>query len=110
MYQQHQHQPQYGGGAGEMDGMGYDPNNPGSADDYGAVPAPPAEDSMLPPPPPDFDDSPEEQQPSITTSLNFDEPDGPSNMLKDNEGRLKACSFAKLISLLTAAKDNGTPI
>jgi hypothetical protein len=53
-------------------------------------------------------DAPDEaSRPSLAASLNFDENDNEKNLIRDAEGRPKAASFAKLISLITHPKEPG---
>lgn len=44
---------------------------------------------------------------SLTATLNFEEPDNEKNIVRDSDGRPKAVSFAKLITLLTHPKEPG---
>jgi len=96
---------------------GEDPNATGDGQSYeyygagagyeGHAPPPPSEEGMAPPPPPDFDENEtEDRRQTDLSNYDFTEGDSEKNFIKDAEGRLKACSFGKLISLLTAAKDN----
>lgn len=49
----------------------------------------------------------ESPRPSLAAVLNFDEPDNEKNLIRDADGRPKAVSFAKLIGLITHAKEPG---
>lgn len=111
--QQQQHMQQMSQGGYEQQGYtGADPAGTGAgaeAYEEGYAPPPPADESLLPAAPANFDENDTaDSRPSISANLNFEEPDTEKNLVRDAEGRLKACSFAKLIGILTAAKDTGS--
>jgi hypothetical protein len=112
-YQQQQHEAMMQQGGYEQTGAAEqaDPAGAGAGTegyDEGYAPPPPADASMLPAAPANFDENDiADSRPSLSANLNFEEPESEKNLVRDAEGRLKACSFAKLIGILTGAKDTG---
>jgi len=90
----------YGGEEGQYE-YSYNEQTP-----YEPAPPPPSDEGMAPPPPPDFDENETEvRRQTDLSNYDFSEPDSEKNFIRDSEGRLKACTFGKLIGLLTAANN-----